>query len=479
MKPFIYLLLAMMLFMVAAWRLDELAALRREHRLNAREVASGVPPSYLLADSLLGGFRSFLISALWQQAQEKKAQAQFYEMTDLYHIITLLEPNYPNAWANIAWDLSYNVAAEFTEHPQARVYWFAAGVKLLREQALRYNPHSDLLYEQLSWLFFNKATDSLDPAFAHYRRYLATEMTNIVGDNYYLTKPLTPAIREALSAKLNMNAEIMLALNHEFSPIDWRLAAAQSLYWAWGGQAQLLRRDVNSTSLRNIRMIYFSLIQLAHQGTGIVTSSGLVIGAPNHLMVEQVIGYMEKIFTDQRYDHVITGIRQSFILFLAATVLNYYFADERLNAERMREKLLHFVDADEQENYRGTLTQYIKRALPEFIAGLNDHEAMMLAITFCQRAYHYLIMQQPQKYQEQMAWFATNYEQILLDWQKRFNATFSQREQYGMPTADELCAQIAARIFNQETQYTDEQIAKFRAGLRTYAPQILQAVENL
>ncbi|MBP5232514.1 MAG: hypothetical protein J6333_03830 [Planctomycetes bacterium] len=541
---YLYLLLAVAIFFAAAWRADGLADYRAAHRLNSRSAAAGVPPAYALADGLLGGFRGFLISTLWQRAQDKKQNRQFYEMVDLYKIISTLEPNYPNAWANMAWDLSYNVAAEFEEDPRERVYWIFAGVNMLRDEAIRHNPHSALLYDQLSWIFFNKMANSVDPAYPLYRRHLALEMTGILdgggstellghivaaraqygGAEAFLALPEVQALQAELAPlgvrdlmaeaypivrdrdpkfahvaaqmpklallraagllhmdgelrrQANMDAAVMLELNREFSPIDWRMPQAYSLYWAWLGQREMLAANPNYDNLKFIRMIYFSLIQLAHIGNGFMTEKGLMIATPNPAMVDGIVRYMTGILDARKGDASMTGMRSGFEYFLLTTVFNFYFSDNPLQAERARETLLKFTGS--REKYGGSLTQFVNKQLPEFIDGLTEREATMLLVSFCQRAFRYLMLGNPRQFQEQMAWFDSNYLKLYKDWKERFQGTFNWQEQFGMPAPDELKARMAAEILAGRTGASEKEIAVFRQGLRTLLPKVAEEAEK-
>ena len=541
---YLYLVLAAALLWLAAGQNAALLAFRQAHRLNSRSSAAGVPPAYALADGLLGGFRSFLISTLWQRAQDKKQNGQYYEMTDIYKVITTLEPNYPNAWANMAWDLSYNVAAEFEEDPRERLYWIFAGVNMLRRDGIRHNPHSALLYHELSWILFNKMANSVDPAYPLYRRTTAEEMTDIIhspGENEllehivaaraqygsagdFLARPETRKLAAELGAlgikdlpgeafflvrdrperfqdilrqlpkmallksaallnmdrrlrdELNMDAAVMLELNREFSPIDWRLPQAWSLYWAWLGQREMLAADPEYNNLKFIRMVYFSLIQLAHGGTGMVTEKGLVISTPNPAMVDCIIRYMTDLIEKRKDDSAMGGARTGFENFMVATIFNFFLSDNLIQAERVRDRLVKFTG--NTARYGKSLTQFVNNELPEFISGLSGRESMMLLSAFCTKAYRCLALGDPRKFQEQMAWFDSNYLKCYEDWRKRFQGTFNWQQQYGMPTPDELKAQIAAQILAGGQDFSEKETAAFRLGLRKFLPQVAEKAEK-
>jgi hypothetical protein len=576
---FIYLVVAAALLLGGNWQINRLAQTRLDSHLNARATLAGVPPVYALADGLLGGFRGFMISTLWQRAQEKKNNRQFYEMTDIYKIIAALEPNYPNAWANMAWDLSYNVVAEYENDPRERVDWVFRGVDMLRNEAIRHNPRSALLYDQVAWIFFNKMANSVDPAFPLYRRTLALEITDVLdgaGEKPLLeaivaterkygapetpkigvsmeelnvgrksdaekiarrratgkpdpqiTKETVTGVAGTLSAadgfatpretfltqasvqnlqqefdalklgklveeaykvlrtptektqplvendekrlllreaallhmggqmrdRYNMEVAVMLELDNEFAEIDWRLPQSHSLYWGWIGQRVMLEAKPDYDDMKFVRLIYFSLIQLAHQGAGILTESGLMIATPEPNMIQSLIRYMEGVIGKDDDEATVSGMKSAFHYFLLATVFNYYFADDIFNAEKTRLKLLE-VSADQK--YAGSLQKFLRQELPDFIDGLTERETMMLLVSFCHRAYRALVSGDPVKYREQMEWFEVNYTKLYQNWLSRFQGTFNVQEQFGLPTTDELRAQLAAQILaGRDETYAD------------------------
>ena len=542
-RRLLYLLLAAAGFYLCSLLIPGLAAQRVDRRLTARETLAGAPPAYILADSLLGGFRSFLISALWMRAQNMKQQGEFFEMVDIYKMISTMEPNYPASWANMAWDLSYNVAAEFDEDPHERLYWVFRGVSMLRDEAIRHNPRSALLYYELSWIFYNKATNSVDPAFPLYRQFLAMQVGRILlgtGDSqslreiiataaqypdagaFYareevrrLTQELRahgydiandairiaalnpPELEKILAPKanmellrtamllemnrrlrtdLNMSPELMLELNTRFTDIDWRLPQAHALYWSWLGNRHQLEEDPQYTNLRFERMIYFSLIQLAHMGGGIVTEDGMVIAPPNPQALDKVIEYMEDLLERKKDVPGMDGVRSAFENFLRVAVFNFYFEDDRLNAERVRQRLVKF--SGYPDKYGGTLTQFIQKELPDFVDGMTPDRSMMLLVSFCNRAYWYLANGDLTKYQERMLWFEANYLKLYQNWLTTFQGTYNWRQQYGMPSPDELRAQLAVQIISGEAGYPEDKRKTFEAGLPKMLPEVWKIIEN-
>ena len=415
----------------------------------------------------------------------------------------------------------------------------------MRDEGIRHNPHSALLYDQLSWIYFNKMANSVDPAYPLYRQALAAEVMavldgpgelpllesivaarrrqgglekflatpevrrlaeelrplgveNLAADAYLIVRdkktvfadilrqmPKLAILKDVallnmgveLQKRLNVEVDILLEISRKFPEIDWRLPQAQSLYWAWCGRQVMLRNNPQYDDLKFERMIYFSLIQLAHGGSGMVTESGMVIATPNPPMVDGIVRYMEKLLASRKDSGSVVGIRSGFAYFMETTVFNYYFADNLLQAEKIRQKLCDFTG--DKRKYGVSLTQFVNQQLPEFISGLTERESTMLLVSFCNRAYRYLIAGNPRQFQEQMAWFDSNYQKLFNDWRQRFEGTFNWRQQYGMPSPEELKAQLAAQILAGRTQYSEREIAAFRKAMQKFLPQILGHAEKI
>ena len=98
----------------------------------------------------------------------------------------------PGAWRFHGWDLSYNISV--TKHtPQERWRWVMAGIKLLRDKGIPYNPNDILLYEQLSNIYFVKIGDTTDDYNMLYKSYLAGQMHRIL-----VHPPYSGGVKEVL-----------------------------------------------------------------------------------------------------------------------------------------------------------------------------------------------------------------------------------------------------------------------------------------
>lgn len=156
-----------------------LTAERHRKRLVMRADTSGMPPEYILTSAVLGGFRSLAVQVLWRRAQKMKQDGDYYEMVDLYNIITKLQPGQHQAWAFQAWDLAYNVSVEF-HNLEDRVFWLFRGIDLLRQQGIPKNDQVPELASECSWIIQHKLGRTLDYAHPYYRQYLAAQMQGIL-----------------------------------------------------------------------------------------------------------------------------------------------------------------------------------------------------------------------------------------------------------------------------------------------------------
>ncbi len=177
---FIFLSAAIISLWAAAQFEPPATRMRNEYKLMSRPAEEGVPPEYILTNALLGGFRGLFLTSLWIRAQDMKNDGKFFEMVDIYNLITKLEPYYANAWAFQAWDLAFNVSVEYQQNLSDRVYWVFRGMELLRNQGIPKNPDEPRLYSELAWIFFFKIGKDMDDAYLLYRQVLARQMSRVM-----------------------------------------------------------------------------------------------------------------------------------------------------------------------------------------------------------------------------------------------------------------------------------------------------------
>ena len=140
-----------------------------------------LPPESMISTALLSVFRGLAVNFLWFRANQMKEAGQFWEANTLAQTITTLQPRFPQVWSFHAWNMAYNISV-MTHTPEERWEWVRKGVLLLRERGIPYNPTAVLLYKELGWIFFHKIGQFSDDENFYYKRRMAYEWQEILGN---------------------------------------------------------------------------------------------------------------------------------------------------------------------------------------------------------------------------------------------------------------------------------------------------------
>jgi hypothetical protein len=190
------------------------------------------PPALAFVVVGLGAFRGLAAEALWLRADRLQWEGRYFELVQLSNWITSLDPYAADAWAYNAWNLAYNISAMMLR-PEDRVRWVWHGLRLLRDDALAWNPGDAQLCRELAWLYLNKIGGDLDEAAPDYRRFLAAEAAPLFGPDGAF--PAAGPARDAVCGAFKLDASRVAAIEAQTGPLDWRTAASHALYWAWSG----------------------------------------------------------------------------------------------------------------------------------------------------------------------------------------------------------------------------------------------------
>ncbi|MCX6991982.1 MAG: hypothetical protein NT011_02445 [Kiritimatiellaeota bacterium] len=242
----IFLLLAALLGLWGAARVHEqLWDYRARHQLLAAAPLENAPPLMAFTTVALGGFRGLIADLLWLRTIRLQQEGRVFEIAQLADWITKLEPHFTTVWAFQAWNMAYNISVLFPD-AENRWRWVNNGIRLLRDEGLRYNPRNPNLYKELGWLYQHKIGYIMDSAHPFYRRKLAETMQAVLHGarletNPKGTDPRSPmAPPEAgelqrLREEFKLDPALMRQLDAEYGPFDWRLPETHALYWAWRG----------------------------------------------------------------------------------------------------------------------------------------------------------------------------------------------------------------------------------------------------
>ncbi len=233
------------------------------------------PPLLAFTTVALGGFRGLISNFLWIRANELQQANKYFEMVQLADWITDLEPHFPQVWAYQAWNMAWNISVNFNDFAD-RWRWVQRGIDLLRDDGLRYNPNSILLYFNLSWIFQSKMGQNMDDANLYYKEHWAKDMMPFFGPNgtniEVLLHPQTPQAKKLVSElrdKYKMDPEFIKKVNDQWGPLDWRVPEASAIYWAALGmeKAKENPQKVNQSDLIKLRRsIYQSMLQAFYHG---------------------------------------------------------------------------------------------------------------------------------------------------------------------------------------------------------------------
>ena len=320
------------------------------------------PPLVAFTSVALGSFRGIVADLLWLRAGALQEKQNYFEMVQLARWITDLQPTFSGATAYLAWNMAYNISVTCSNYEE-RWRWVNEGVRLIRDQAIEYNPEDPVLYKDLAWIFQHKLGNVLDDANLLYKNRLAIQMTDITGsaepawkelaaapasqaefmkkfpedgkvwqavtaagfkdfdalyNDFRSRKPaaLSPKLNgklgpsilkefttflraELLRRQLKLDPDVIVEINEKYGTLDWRVPESQAIYWATMG----LKRTPGHRDLSLSRLITQSLYESFRSGRLLMvndTDFSNVVVAPNIALVDAV--YRTYTEVHQAYD---------------------------------------------------------------------------------------------------------------------------------------------------------------------------------
>ncbi len=423
--------------------------IRTAEELTFEPPTEGVPPILVFTTTAMGAFRGLVVDVLWLRLSKLMEESKYYEMMQLADWICKLEPRFPPVWAWQAWNMAYNISVDLPTAPE-RWRWVMAGISLLRDQGLHYNPNSALIYKELSWTFFHKVGQESDDHHWYYKKMMLKEMEAILGEgpdapNLPLIAESPEKLRElvkdlevrelvnelraagmtsdrhsrmpdearriiekhirseagskvhaffsarTLRDEWKMDPRFMQKLMEEWGPIDWRLPVAHSLYWATRGR--MLATEADDT-IHYDRLIYFSIQDMVRKGTIKIvkprdgSGDGLYLTSPDYRFLEA----MERAFITymMHYEGTPYGstIRDAYQVFLERSIWTCYFRGEMKKAAQFYRK--RYPD---QPISRKLLHEHVEKEIRNTIRDTTHHAVIrMLELMVANMWWHYASM---------------------------------------------------------------------------------------
>lgn len=293
------------------------------------------PPALVFTTVALGGFRGIISNILWMRANELQQESKYFEMVQLADWITKLQPHYSQVWRIQAWNMTYNISVKFPNIDD-KWHWIMAGVTLLRDEGIQYNPHEPVLYEELCYFLFHKMGGTSDLAHLAFKQRWAWEWHNVLGETGSpdYGSLLNPQTEEAIETELQlrnkykMDVRLMKEVDNQYGPLDWRLPETHAIYWAMDG----MRKSHNPYVLPLRRVIYQSM-QLASRRGKVIENKPLkkLEYGPNVRIIPKANAtYLQMMKEDpSRVEHISQGHRN----FLFRAIRDLYLNGQREDAE--------------------------------------------------------------------------------------------------------------------------------------------------
>ena len=160
--------------------LPRIVAVSDERGMRYTDVSvEGAPPIVALGTAI-GTLRGIIVDYLWIKATWQKQAGLFHEAMADADLITKLQPRFGEVWAFHGHNMAYNISV-LTNTPEERWSWVKAGIDLVRNKGIRYNPNDLILYKELAFWFAHKVDSYSDDAHLHYKRELAREWQMLLG----------------------------------------------------------------------------------------------------------------------------------------------------------------------------------------------------------------------------------------------------------------------------------------------------------
>lgn len=367
-KKILLLCLAALLLGGVSFVQDSLNNDRERLDLTRVQPLDNAPPVLAFTTVALGGFRGLISNALWIRANDLQDQDKFFEMMQLANWITKLEPHFVQVWLVQAWNMAYNISVKFTDFSD-RWRWVNAGIQLLRDDGLRYNPNEVLIYRELAWFFQHKMGASLDDANMFYKQEWANEMAAVFDKKKpnldELIHPHTESQTNRarlLREKYKMDPEKMKELDEKYGPLEWRLPESHAIYWAAMGLEVAAKNPtkVKQDDLITLRRVIYQSMLLSFQRGRLVVNPFIKAFdfGPNLEIIPNVSAAYEQAAQEdeKNRDHILRAHKN----FLKDAVYFLYLHNRLADAAKWYQYLgQHYPDAQMIDNKPNSLPSQI------------------------------------------------------------------------------------------------------------------------
>ena len=166
----------------------------------------GAPPIVVLGTAI-GALRGLIADIYWIKANAMKEKGLYFEAMADADMITKLQPRFAQVWAFHGHNMAYNISVTCNTKEE-RWEWVNAGIRLVRNEGLRYNPNDMGLHRDLSFWFAHKIEGVSDDAHLYYKTELCREWHNLLGEPPMELEPYLAWMRKVADAPEDLETVI-------------------------------------------------------------------------------------------------------------------------------------------------------------------------------------------------------------------------------------------------------------------------------
>ena len=169
---------------VAGFMQPKMLAIADRDELRYTDIAVDGAPPIVAVGTAIGALRGLIVDYLWIKVTLQKEKGLLYEVMADADLITKLQPRFPDVWAFHGHNMAYNISV-MTNTFEERWSWVNAGISLVRDKGVRYNPNDLVLCKELAFWFSHKIDGVADDAHLYYKRQFAREWQYLLGSPPY------------------------------------------------------------------------------------------------------------------------------------------------------------------------------------------------------------------------------------------------------------------------------------------------------
>ena len=160
--------------------LPVMTKIAEQHTLRYTDVAVEGAPPFVVLGTAIGAVRGIIVDYLWIKVNLRKQAGLYFEVMADADLITKLQPRFAAVWAFQGHNMAYNISVIHNTQEE-RWEWVKAGINLVRNKGLRYNPNDLQLHRELAFWFSHKIEGVADDAHFYYKTELAREWHYVLG----------------------------------------------------------------------------------------------------------------------------------------------------------------------------------------------------------------------------------------------------------------------------------------------------------